>query len=297
MKAISFTLNGKAITALASPGTSLRDLLRAEGCFSVRFGSDDGTTGAAAVLLDGVPVSADVIVAEQADGHAIETLEGLEGPNGELHPIQQAFMVTGALQSGYSAGAMMMVTKALLARTPNPTEAEIRDALSGVLDRETAYVKVVEAVQRAAALLRGDTVEPFRPHILTPLTNGRDPAGYEPKRPAPGVSPAVPRVIPSPDVPEMSVVGKPEIKVDALKLVKGNPAFSDDIELRGMLTARVLRSPHAHARILDIDDSAAVALPGVHAVIHYKNTRRVVYASGGQSWPNPLPWDQVSFDD
>jgi putative selenate reductase molybdopterin-binding subunit len=94
----------------------------------------------------------------------------------------------------------------------------------------------------------------------------------------------------------MSVVGKPEVKVDALKLVKGHAAFADDVEMRGMLTARVLRSPHAHARILDIDDSEAVALPGVHAVIHYKNTARIMYASGGQSWPNPLPWDQVSFD-
>ncbi|MTB07803.1 MAG: molybdopterin-dependent oxidoreductase, partial [Actinobacteria bacterium] len=296
MRTTTFTLNGEVCTASSHPGTSLRDVLRAQGCFSVRFGSDDGSTGAATVLLDGIPVSADVVLAEQVSGRSVETVEGLEGPYGELHPIQQAFMVTGALQSGYSAGAMIMVTKALLASNPRPSEREIRDALSGVLDRETAYVKVIEAVQRAAAMLRGDAVEPFRPHILTPLTNGRDAAPYEPRPTAPGVSPAVPRVIPSPDVPEMNVVGKPEIKVDALKLVKGNAAFSDDIEMRGMLTARVLRSPHAHARILDIDDSEAVDLPGVHAVIHYKNTKRVMYASGGQSWPNPLPWDQVSFD-
>ena len=296
MSPITFTLNGRELTVLSAAGNSLRDLLRSEGCFSVRFGSDDGATGAAVVLVDGVPVSSDVVVAAQVDGHCVLTLEGLEGPGGELHPIQQAFMVTGAMQSGYSAGAMMLVTKALLERNPNPTEDEIRDALSGVLDRETAYVKVVEAVQRAASLLRGEAVQPFRPHILTPLTNGRDPAPYEPSPTAPGISPAVPRVIPSPDVPTMSVVGKPEVKVDALKLVKGHAAFADDVEMRGMLTAKVLRSPHAHARILDIDDSEAVALPGVHAVIHYKNTARIVYASGGPSWPNPLPWDQVSFD-
>ena len=94
----------------------------------------------------------------------------------------------------------------------------------------------------------------------------------------------------------MAVVGKPEIKVDAVKLAKGNPAFTDDIELRGMLYAKVKYSPHAHAHIVDIDDSAATALPGVHAVLHYKNTPRVKYASGGQSWPNPHPYDQVSFD-
>jgi putative selenate reductase molybdopterin-binding subunit len=96
--------------------------------------------------------------------------------------------------------------------------------------------------------------------------------------------------------PETKVVGKGETKVDAIKLAKGNPAFVDDIEMRGMLYARLLTSPHAHARILDIDDSEALALPGVRAVIHYKNVARVKYASGGQSYPNPPPYDQVSFD-
>ena len=91
--------------------------------------------------------------------------------------------------------------------------------------------------------------------------------------------------------------GKPLAKVDALALAKGKPVFTDDVEPRGLLHAKVLRSPHAHARILAIDDSEARALPGVHAVLHYGNTPRVKYASGGQSAPNPYPWDQVSFDD
>src|ERR1019366_6137014 len=104
--------------------------------------------------------------------------------------------------------------------------------------------------------------------------------------------PAVPRLVLSTDVKDTIVVGKPEHKVDAVRLVKGNPAFTDDVELRGMLHVKVLRSPHAHARIVAIDDSAASALPGVHAVLHYGNTPRVKYASGGQTWPNPYPWDQ-----
>ncbi len=107
---------------------------------------------------------------------------------------------------------------------------------------------------------------------------------------------AVPRLVVSPDVPPMEVVGKPLAKVDALALAKGKPVFTDDVEPRGLLQAKVLRSPHAHARILAIDDSEARALPGVHAVLHYGNTPRVKYASGGQSAPNPYPWDQVSFD-
>ena len=114
---------------------------------------------------------------------------------------------------------------------------------------------------------------------------------------APDTFPAVaPKVVPSPEVPETAVVGKPATKVDALKLVKGNPAFVDDIEMRQMLYAKVLYSPQAHARIVSIDDSKARALAGVRAVLHHENVERVRYASGGQSYPNPLPYDQVSFD-
>ncbi len=111
------------------------------------------------------------------------------------------------------------------------------------------------------------------------------------------LAPLAPRVVPSSDVPATRVVGHAETKTDALKLAKGNPAFTDDRDLSGTLIAKVLYSPHAHARIVSIDDSAARALPGVHAVIHHGNVPRVRYASGGQSYPNPLPHDQVSFDD
>ena len=122
MTTIDFVLNGKPLTVSCPTGCNVRDLLRGQGCFSVRFGSDDGATGAATVLVDGVPVSGDVVLAEQIAGRSVVTLEGLEGPHGELHPIQQAFMVTGALQSGYSAGALILVTKALLDRNPRPSE-------------------------------------------------------------------------------------------------------------------------------------------------------------------------------
>ncbi|MEN8235826.1 MAG: molybdopterin cofactor-binding domain-containing protein, partial [Actinomycetota bacterium] len=111
------------------------------------------------------------------------------------------------------------------------------------------------------------------------------------------LSPIAPRVVPSDAVPETRVVGRPDPKVDSVKLAKGNPAFTDDVDLTGTLFAKVLYSPHAHARIVSIDDSKARALPGVHAVLHHGNVARVRYASGGQSYPNPLPYDQVSFDD
>ncbi|MFQ5435173.1 MAG: molybdopterin cofactor-binding domain-containing protein, partial [Anaerolineae bacterium] len=289
-------------------------LLRREGYFSVRFGSDSGETGASAVLLDGRLVSAAVLLAPQADGHTIETIEGM-AQGLKLHPIQQAFIRTGAIQSGYSTPAMILAAKALLEKNPSPTEAEARDALSGILDRETGYVKPVQAILEAAAILRGEEPTTIEPNVLTPITlpghdfgdffDGNDDA-LAPEDPVPETTGptqnvdtariTMPKFIVAPEAPDLKVVGKSETKVDAIKLAKGNPAFVDDIEMRGMLYARLLTSPHPHARILDIDDSRARALPGVHAVIHYQNIPRVRYASGGQSYPNPKPYDQVSFD-
>lgn len=310
---INLNINGIDKTITCQPHESLMRVLRREGYFSVRYGSETGETGAGAILLDGRLVASDVLLAAQADGHTIETVEGL-AQGVKLHPIQEAFMRTGAIQSGYATPATVLAAKALLAQNPDPSEAEVRDAISGILDRETGYAKPVQAVLEAAAILRGEEPTTIEPKVMTPITlplggdegwgesdwGGRsDPT---PEFPGGGGSDvltlrkALPKFVVAPQAQELQVVGKSEIKVDALKLAKGNPAFVDDFEMRDMLHGKLLTSPHAHARILDIDDSAARALPGVHAVIHYKNIKRVRYASGGQSYPNPKPWDQVSFD-
>ena len=315
---LTLNINGRDEDVFALGTDTLRDALRVAGCVSVRFGSHSGETGAAAVLLDGQLVSADTILAGQAVGRRIETIEGLAPDVGALHPIQLAFIETGAIQSGYSTPAMILAAKALLDRNLSPTEAEIRDALSGVLCRETGYVRPVLAVMRAAAYLRGEEPPPLPYPPIVDATylatawpvdpdDPGDPDGRDvpepPERPYAGLfgsstqtQPQTVLMLQTGPGPETNVVGKPEAKVDAVKLAKGNPAFVDDIEMRGMLYARLLTSPHAHARIIDIDDSEARAIPGVRAVIHYKNVKRVKYASGGQSYPNPKPYDQVSFD-
>ncbi|HEX9257946.1 MAG TPA: 2Fe-2S iron-sulfur cluster-binding protein, partial [Acidimicrobiales bacterium] len=291
---VSFVLNGDRTEVECEPGTTLLTVLRRLGCWSVRYGSPTGETGAAAVLIDGRLVSSDVMLAAQAGDHEVTTVEALDVAIDHLDPIQAAFVETGALQSGYSAGAMVLAAKALLDRDPDPSDEAIRDVLSGVLDRETGYVKVVEAVRRAAARGRGEPVPAFEPVFLAPLTGGCLDGGTVASDDRP---PAFPRIVPSRDVPATSVVGTAAPKVDAVRLVKGKPAFTDDIEPRGMLHAKVLRSPHAHARVVAVDDRAAWAVRGVRAVLHHGNTPRVKYASGGQSWPNPHPWDQVCFDD
>ena len=304
---IQLTLNGKEKTIHCQPGDSLFHILRREGLYSVRYGSETGETGAAAILLDGELVSSDIMLAAQADGRTIITVESLsQGMN--LHPIQQAFIELGAIQSGYSTPAMILAAKALLDKIPDPTEAEVRDALSGILDRETGYVKPVQAILAAAAVMRGEDPDISPPNVLTPIvyTPGLEDDIFPEEGPDNLLTPYIdaggvatkplPQTRITSRIPETEVVGKPEPKVDAIKLAKGNPAFVDDMELRGLLFAKLLTSPHAHARILDIDDSETLALPGVHAVLHFKNVKRVLYASGGQSYPNPPPYDQVSFD-
>ncbi|MEN8040531.1 MAG: molybdopterin cofactor-binding domain-containing protein [Actinomycetota bacterium] len=285
---IALTINGREHSLACAPHESLMKVLRREGFHSVRFGSGTGETGAAAVLVDGRLVSADIMLAAQAEGHTIETVEGLSVP-GYVHPIQQAFIDTGAIQSGYSTPATILAAKALIDVNPDPSEDEIRDAISGILDRETGYIRPVHAILRAAAIMRGDEPDEIDTALLPALTEGgtSDDAN---------LSPIAPRVVPSNDVPATRVVGRGDPKVDGVKLAKGNPAFTDDVDLSNTLIAKVLYSPHAHARVVSIDDSKALALEGVHAVLHHGNTERVRYASGGQSYPNPLPYDQVSFD-
>ncbi|MBU4224974.1 MAG: molybdopterin-dependent oxidoreductase [Chloroflexi bacterium] len=266
---IILTINSVSHELTASPGESLLSALRRLGYHGVKFGDEHGLTGADTVLLDGKPVNVGLLLAAQAEGHFIVTIEGL-GEHPEhgwkksegLHPIQQAFVETGAIQCGYCTPAQILAAKALLDKNPNPSEAEVREAIAGVLCRCTGYIKPVQAILRAATVMRREEVGK-----LVDWEIGK----YE-------------------------TVGKPVPKVDAVKLAQGKPAFAADIELRGMLSAKILRSPHAHARINKIDASKARALPGVAAVLTWQDIPRVVYSTAGQSDPIPGPLDSFSLD-
>ena len=124
----------------------LRETFRLTG---THIGCDTTHCGACTVLLDGEPVKSCTVLAVQADGRELRTVEGLE-QGGKLHPVQQGFTDQHGLQCGYCTPGMMMTACALLARTPSPTEGEIREAISGNLCRCTGYVNIVKAVQHAA---------------------------------------------------------------------------------------------------------------------------------------------------
>jgi len=299
---IQFTLNGQKVEAEIAPDEKLMDALRRMQLWSVKHGCETGDCGACSVLIDGRLTPTCVMYAAQADGRELETVEGMSARN-ELHPIQQAFVDSGAIQCGYCTPAMVLATHDLLRRVPDPTEDECREALSGVLCRCTGYVKPVQAMLRAAAMLRGDPVPPIESEGIPVSLEQFGNPGQDDDEAQVGGAGAVVTTKPQVDVRAPAtqqvvtqVVAHPEPKVDAIKLVKGRPVFTDDIDLPGMLHAAMLTSPHAHARIASIDTSRAKALPGVEAVLCYKDVPRVPYASGGQSYPNPYPWDQVSLD-
>jgi aerobic carbon-monoxide dehydrogenase small subunit len=128
----------------------LRDQLRLTG---THIGCDTTHCGACTVIVDGEPVKSCTVLAVQADGSEVRTVEGLE-QGGKLHPIQEGFWQEHGLQCGYCTPGMMMTGVALLGRNPNPSEPEIRQAISGNLCRCTGYVNIVKSIQYAAARLR-----------------------------------------------------------------------------------------------------------------------------------------------
>jgi putative selenate reductase molybdopterin-binding subunit len=307
---IQFRLNGEAVHIDVEPNRSLLEVLREElGIYGVKHGCESGECGACTILLDGAPVNACVMLVPQADGRDIITIEALgEHPEQGWHktegldPVQQAFVETGAIQCGFCTPGMVLAARALLNENLEPSEEEVREALSGVLCRCTGYIKPVRAVLRAAAAMRGEEVDPLEGPLpfAEEMYPGEGP-GLEPDW-LPG-SPQVisktaimPRIKIAPHAEPLQSVGKPEPKVDAVKLVQGKPAFTADIEMRGMLIAKVLHSPHAHARVKRIHTAQARALPGVAAVLTWEDIPRVAFSTAGQSDPIPGPLDNFSLD-
>ncbi|MEW6028232.1 MAG: molybdopterin cofactor-binding domain-containing protein [Chloroflexota bacterium] len=299
---LTLHINGTDDEIEAPAHTTLLSALRGLGFHGVKFGDEHGLTGADTVLLDGRPVNAGSLLAAQAEGHKIATIESL-GEHPEqgwkttegLHPLQQAFVESGAIQCGYCTPAQILAAKALLDENPNPSEEEVRDAIAGVLCRCTGYLKPVQAVLKAAAVMRGD-----EPIALDSVH--WDFGGPQTDSPSGDDSPQMtgvmtrPKVVVTPEKKTWQTVGKPEIKVDAVKLVQGKPAFAADLEKRGLLHAKVLHSPHAHARIKRIDARRARDLEGVAAVLTWQDIPRVVYSTAGQSDPIPGPLDTFSLD-
>lgn len=160
---VTLTINGKERTAATEPRTLLVQFLRNElGLTGTHVGCQTGQCGACTVVLDGEAVKSCMVLASQADGHEVMTIEGMARGN-ELHPIQQAFWEEHGLQCGYCTPGVIMSSLDLLAEHPQPTDTEIRDALEGNICRCTGYHNIIRSVHEAATrMARGDQPQPIR---------------------------------------------------------------------------------------------------------------------------------------
>lgn len=260
---ISCVINGISRSFDVDPLMRLRDLLVENGHFAVRDSDDaEGFCGSDTVLVDGVPVFSNLMIAAAADGCEIRTPDGL-GDYAHLTIVQQAMIDAGVVQSAYNAPAAALLLTWLLETNPEPTKEDIKDALSGIFIRDAGYEHYYLAVKLAQEKMKDGRYET----TIAPSFR-----------------------------PELKIIGKPTGKIDGAHLVAGERAFVEDYVSPDACHMVVLRSPHAHAYINSIDTSEAEKVPGVIKIITAFNCPDIYYMQAGQGNPEPSPHDRRLFN-
>lgn len=158
---IAVTINGEPYELAVEPCRSLLDVLRNEaGLTGTKKGCDVGDCGACTVIMNGKPVNACLVLAPEARGYNIVTIEGIQPAPDRLHPLQENMMKYGGSQCGFCTPGIIVMAKALLDENPNPTEEEIRFGLAGNICRCTGYTKIIQAIKATARALSADAMEP-----------------------------------------------------------------------------------------------------------------------------------------
>lgn len=231
---IDATVNGRKVSKSVAPFARLLDFVRDDlNLTGTKEGCGAGECGTCSVFVDGVLVKSCLVPAAKAKGARIETVEGL-ARSGELSVLQKAFHKTGASQCGYCIPGMVMAATAAIRSNPLVSDDEIKERLGGNICRCTGYSKIFEAVELARDVMNG-------------------------ARPATALL--------EDEIDDGQFIGANVRRLDAPSKVSGALRYAGDTVMPGMLHVGVLRSPHAHARIVSIDTSAAAAVPGVEAVI------------------------------
>jgi CO/xanthine dehydrogenase Mo-binding subunit/aerobic-type carbon monoxide dehydrogenase small subunit (CoxS/CutS family) len=229
---VALVVNGAAVRRRVDPRRSLVDFLREElELTGSHVGCEHGVCGACTVRVDGELVRGCLMLAVQADGCRVTTIEGLSA-SGELAALQRAFREENALQCGFCTPGMLLTAQDLLQRAGRPDDAAIREAIAANYCRCTGYHAIVRAVSRAAEC------QAMLERAPTPASSGE--GGY---------------------------IGRSVIRPQTARLVAGRGTYIDDVRLPRMTHAAFVRSPHAHARIVRIDTAVAEAAPGVVAVV------------------------------
>lgn len=226
---MSYLINGKTFSEEPRPGQCLRTFLREMGWFGVKKGCDAGDCGACTVWLDGAPVHSCLIPAFRAEGKKVTTIEGL-AHDGELHPMQKAFMDAAGFQCGFCTAGMIMTAASL----NDQARKDLPRALKGNLCRCTGYHAVEDAIGGVRSIADDQPGKSLGADLLAPAAQG---------------------------------------------IVTGKVRFTLDVAVEGMLHLKLLRSPHAHARIRSIRREAAMAVAGVAAVYTFEDVPKHLYTS------------------
>jgi aerobic-type carbon monoxide dehydrogenase small subunit (CoxS/CutS family) len=236
---ITLTVNGQQHSLTVTPTETLADTLRKRlKLTGTKIGCEEAECGICTVLVDGEPTLSCVYPAGRADGKDILTIEGLantEDGKLVLHPLQDAFVQHGAVQCGFCIPGQILTSYALLKRNPEPSSDELRHALKDTLCRCAGYPTIENAILDAAHSLR--TGEPIHPPHIPDSVNAKN------------------------------LIGKSQIRPDAVEKVTGEAIYTDDLEFDGMLFASVCRAGVPHAILKDLDISKAQNLPGVVSVL------------------------------
>ena len=252
----NLTVNGEQVHVTTSPKTWLMDVLRDDlQLTGTKDGCGTGHCGSCMVIVDGEPVRSCIVTMQRVAHQAnVETIEGLS--NGDLHPIQQAYIDQGATQCGFCTPGFIMATKALLEKNPAPTLEEIYDGHRWNICRCTGHNAIVRAVQQASGI---DV--PELPGVKLP----------------------------------MKAISRPLIRPDAVEKVTGEGIYADDLYVEGMLHARALRSKYPHALIKNVNVSKARGLPGVAEVLTSEDVPgRKEFGVHEVDWP-VLCYDKVRY--
>ncbi|MBZ0122514.1 MAG: molybdopterin-dependent oxidoreductase [Roseovarius sp.] len=265
---LTITVNGE-IRQMDADGKTLLDVLREDlRLTGAKKACDNGECGSCIVAMNGKPTKSCLLGADRAAGRDIVTIEGLAPeargikPGDDisvLHPIQQAFLEKGATQCGFCIPGMIMKTATLLQNKPNPSRDDIVKGLSKNLCRCTGYTKILEAVEYAAQL----------------INEGRS-----------GVTPGV---------GDGAAVGGNVARLDSPATVTGEAVYAADMQMEGMLHAKLLRSTHHHARIVSIDTSEAEAMDGVECVVTADDIPGTPYLPNCQPQVHVFPKDRIRF--
>jgi aldehyde oxidoreductase len=234
---VSFQVNNKPCTVGCPENLTLLSYLREKlGLMGSKNGCNQGHCGSCTVIIDGKVARACSVKVSKLAGSRVETIENLSAA-GNLHPLQEAFMKTGAVQCGFCTPGMIMAAKALLDQNPQPTDEEIREALRHNLCRCTGYAAIIRAVNLAAAVMRGDE-------------NAANDTG---------------RIMAT--ATKDHAIGSSPLKKDARLKVTGSPIYAGDIQIENMLHGKLLLSRHPSATIKKIDPGKALAVKGVVTIL------------------------------